>query len=299
MRYFPLIAAVAGLAACQTGQPDAERNPTLEAVGDSAASATEASSPPAETAAAIRRVVPQLRGVWVQSAYLDAVARTRSPYQGWKSLAEVTEMHLAPPARSADSLLVGASLGNHEGGQFAVYLRPGRHPQTLPTSFPDYQQPGNYYELRYQPAGADTTLHLDKYDRRHRRLSSVSYRRVQLPARLLAEDDLGLGLQYAVNALLLTGRFAGQDSAGRAVSLRFQPEGTVTGFPAAKRYFVATDFGSGPENNLDVLTLEGPSARQNFAYRFGHDTLRLYALRPDADHIDLRPARLHYTLIRR
>ncbi|RTQ50055.1 hypothetical protein EJV47_10455 [Hymenobacter gummosus] len=291
----PVLAALSLLGACQAGQPDTERNPTTQAI------AADSTAVGADAIGSIntQQLLPQLAGHWVQQSYLDAVVRTKSPYRVQDSISHIAELLILPGKLTADSLLVGLSLGNHEGGEAALYLRPARHPQALPLHHPDYEQPSNYYELSYAMLGRDSLLRLNLRNRGGKLMSSVAYRRARMP--LLAQaDDLSAGLQYEVNRLLMAGRYTGRDSVGRAVSARFTPDGKVSGLAGFKTYYVGTDFGAGPENNLDDLTFNSYTKQQrSFTYRFSGDTLRLFALRSDSNHIDLAPARLHYTLVRR
>lgn len=295
----PALVAISLVTACQTGQPETERNPAFEEVAIADSVAPEVS--PQAAAATAQRLMPLLKGAWVQKSYLDAVQRTKSPQQAWSKLTEVAEFHINPKDFARDSVAVGLSLGNHEGGQCALHFRPTRHAASLPLSFRDYQQPSNYYELDFGARQADSILTLNKYNRQHKLLTSVAYRRIRLPLdRAREEESLNEGLEQEVRRLLFVGQYHGQDSAGRALTARFLPNGTVIGLPGFQQYGVNTDFAAGPENNLDMLIFNLYSPQQrNFTFRFSHDTLRLYAVQPDAEHIDLRPAKLHYTLVRR
>lgn len=248
-----------------------------------------------------KQVLPIINGFWVQATYLDAIARSQSPFQAQNTLKEVTEMQINSTALRQDSMEVGLNLGNHEGGQFSIYFRPARNPQSLPISHRNYEHPENYYELGYTVRQTDTVLHLNEYTARHQLASSVAYRRVRLPKKLAAQEaGTNTGLQYEVNRILMSGRYAGYDSSGAAVQVQFMPDGSVAGMPQFKQYYVGTDFAAGPENNLDQLVFDLYTSQQrNFTYRFHKDTLRIYALQTDSTHTELSPARLHYTLVRR
>ncbi|RAK65229.1 hypothetical protein [Hymenobacter edaphi] len=297
---FVALAALAGLAACQTGQPDSERNPTTEASADTAAAATPA--PAVAPAKLARQVSPLINGVWVKAAYLDALTRTRSPQAVARTpaAADITAFAIDVSRPRADSVAFDAILNNHEGGALQVYLRPGRRAQSLPVSYIDYNDEGSRYELSYGLQAGDTVLRLDKYDLQNRLRQSVPYRRIRFrPTNSPAEPALNQGLERAVRQAVLAGQYAGRDSVGRPVQVQLAADGRVTGLPPFHSYDVSIDF-IGPESNLNTLLFNPYSAQQRtLAYRLSRDTLRLYAVRPDAEHINLQPARLHYTLVRR
>ncbi|GAB2966277.1 hypothetical protein GCM10027048_40650 [Hymenobacter coalescens] len=300
---FFFFAALAGLAACQTGQPDSERNPTTEAAADADTTATAVAPAPAVAPARLaRQVSPLISGVWVKAAYLDALTRTRSPQAVAEAPAAtgITAFAIDLSKPRADSVAFDAILNNHEGGLLQVYLRPGRQPQSLPVSYVDYEDEGSSFELSYGRQGTDTLLQLRKYDRRNRLRESVSYRRVRFrPTNLQDEPALNQGLAYAVRQVMLAGRYTGTDSVGRAVQAQFLPDGHVSGLGSFRTYTVNIDF-IGPENNLNMLFFDQYTARQRtLAYRITRDTLQLFAVRPDAEHINLSPGRRHYTLVRR
>lgn len=297
---FLALAALASLASCQTGQPDTERNPTSISALDSADVAAPAVAvAPARLA---RQVSPLVNGVWVKAAYLDALTRTRSPQAVAQTPAArgITAFAIDLSRPRTDSVAFDAVLNNHEGAALQVYLRPGSRAQSLPVSYVDYDDEGSRYELTYGLQAADTVLRLDKYDRQNRRRESVTYRRIRFrPTNTPDEPALNQGLERAVRQAVLAGRYAGQDSAGRPVQAQFAADGHVSGLPPFSTYNVSIDF-IGPESNLNTVQLNPYTAQQRtLAYRLSRDTLRLYAVRPDEEHINLRPARLHYTLVRR
>lgn len=296
------VAALGCLAACQAGQPDTERNPAAEASTDIDSAAAVAPAPAVAPARLARQLSPLVNGVWVKAAYLDALARTRSPQAVARTpaAADITAFALDLSRPQTDSVAFDAILNNHEGGAMQVYLRPGRRAQSLPVSYVDYDDQGSRYELSYGQQAADTILRLDKYDQQNRLRESVAYRRVRFrPSGGAEEPALNQGLERAVRQAVLAGRYAGTDSLGRAVQVQFAPDGRVSGLAAFRTYDVNIDF-IGPESNLNTLFFDQYTDRQRtLAYSFRRDTLRLYAVRPDAEHINLQPAKLHYTLVRR
>lgn len=293
------LAALGTLAACQTGQPDTERNPTTAATSDSInAPAPAVAVAPAKLA---RQLSPLMSGVWVKAAFIDALARTRSPLAVARTPAarDITAFSLDLRRAQADSVPFDAVLGTHEGGVWQVYLRPGRQAQALPLSYIDYSDESSRYELRYGLQNADTVLLLDKYDRQNRRRESVAYRRVIARPGRDGVEAMNKGLNLAVNQTLLAGRYTGVDSVGQPVQVQFTPDGRVTGLAPFRTYQINVDF-IGPQSNLDKVVFNGYTPQQrDLAFRLSHDTLRLYATHPDKDEVELLLGRLHYTLVRR
>jgi hypothetical protein len=297
---FPLLstAALLLLAACQTGQPDAERNPTVTAADSATADAPEPAVAPAQLA---RQLSPLVNGVWVKAAFLDGLSRTRSPLavSGTPAGSGLTALALDLRQRRQDSVAVTAIENNHEGAALLVLLRPGRRAQALPLRYAYYEDDqGTTYELGYSRQAADTVLTLRTYDGTGRLREQTPYRRVR-PAKGRPDEVLPRSLKQAVHQAVLAGQYAGTDSAGRPAQARFDADGQVSGLGSFRRYEVNIDF-IGPENNVNKLFLDPYTDRQRtLAFRFRGDTLRLYAVQHDAEQINLRPARLHYTLVRR
>lgn len=304
MRFPSLLALVAlcTVTACQTGQPDSERNPTTEAAADTDTTAAAAAPTPAVAPARLaRQLSPLVSGVWVKASYLDALSRTHSPLAVSTTPAaqDITTFALDLRRAQADSVPFDAVLGNHEGGALQVYLRAGRQAQSLPVSYVDYNDEGSSYELRYGRQNADTVLVLDKYNRQNHRRESVTYRRVLVRVSRDGVEAMNQGLKRAVNQALLAGQYSGTDSVGQRVQVQLTPDGRVTGLAPFRSYEVNIDF-VGPQSNLDKVFFNIYTPQQRtLAFRFSHDTLRLYAAKPDAEQIELHPGRLHYTLVRR
>jgi hypothetical protein len=242
-------------AASAAEQPVAARSPAL-----------------AQAEALAQRFGPIMAGAWVNAEYLAMVQRTRSPRQAYESTGSISEIHLNPSERVADSLVVGVGFGNHEGGSITLYLRPGQHPAALPTSYRHYDQPGSFSELSYH-LGPDTTLLLTIYSKTRKVLERASYQRISRRA----QSDGATALTYAVNHLLFAGSYAGTDSLGRPVRMQFTADGQVKGLKGFRHYAATTDFGGGPGNDIDCIELD-PRTKHGrpMGYQHRGDTLRLY-----------------------
>ncbi|TGD78883.1 hypothetical protein [Hymenobacter wooponensis] len=282
------LAALLLLAACQRPQPEAA-DPTRS--GESTAPTTVS----ATAAPILARVSPILEGVWVKSDYLTEVARTKSPLKAARKLTDIVALSVQPRRASGDSLLVDANYNNHEAATFQVVLRPGLQSASLPTTWSDYAQPTNFFELAYRASATDTVLLLNKYNQQKRLLQSVQYSRIRGVAQSTsAPSD---GLQYFVNKQLLAGTYTALDAKGNKKQVTFSPTGQVEGLDNFRQYYVATDFVVTVENNLDNLIFDiGTKRQQDYVFTISQDTVRLYNAR--VAEPDLLRGPLQYTLVR-
>ncbi|RTQ50054.1 hypothetical protein EJV47_10450 [Hymenobacter gummosus] len=295
----PALAALSIFSACQTGQPDSERQPSSATVTDSSAVGGAAAGTSLAT-----QIGPAIRGVWVKAAYVDALARARSAQmvsESEQNLDEgITAFVIEPRQLRGDRLMVYTILNNHEGGEDQLVFRNTGHPQGL--EFISYGEDNGKLELAYSFRGQDTSLTLNTYNRRGRLIQAVAYRRVRFRYIVSSDsrDALGEGLQQAVHEALIAGRYGGVDSAGRSVQATFTPDGQVRGLGQFRAYEVHIDFNGGPSTGEDMVffDLNASKRRQTLGYRFSADTLRLFSLRKDSIE---QPYlyRLIYTLVRR
>jgi len=246
-----------------------------EETASSAAEAPVAASSPALVQAEVlaKRFGPIIQGAWVNADYLAAVQKSRSPLQAADAVGAVSEIHINPAGRSADSLVLGAGFGNHEGGSITVYFRPGQQSTALPTNYRDYDAPGSFAELSYQLGSGDTNLLLTTYGKNRQVLARTAYRRVSGAS----PNELN-ALNLAVRRLLAA-RYAGADSLGRPAQLEFMAGGQVKGLKGFRQYDVATDFAGGPVET-DYLLLDNETRhRREMAFRQTADSLLLYSVR--------------------
>ncbi|ALW85499.1 hypothetical protein AUC43_10590 [Hymenobacter sedentarius] len=256
--------------ACQSSKTDEQSTS-----GTAKKPLQEAGLTPTATQADIlaQRFGPILKGAWVSTAYLAAVQKTKSPLKAADAAGEVSEIHINPAMRNADSLVADVGLGNHEGGNLTIYFRPGQQASALPTNFRDYDAPGSFAELSYRVATRDTTLELTTYSNSRKVLARTAFRRVA-GARL---GTLGAA-NLAVNQLLLAGNYTGVDSLGRPVSMQFEANGRVKGLKGFRSYTVNTDFSGGPGTEIDHLVLDPQTThRRLLGYSRRANTLLLYA----------------------
>jgi len=264
----PLFIAVLSLTcllqACQQPAEKAVQQAPITAVDT-----TKASVGAAPTLA--QRLSPVLKGHWVSADYLQKVALTRSPQAAFDDALSPTSLEIGDFANQKDSVEIGASYGLHEGGNLTLLLQAGTQPGSLKVREPSGEA-GTSTELAYRITSTDTTLlYSTRKSRTNKLINQLAYRRTGMPGKT---TDLEAGVELGVNKLLLSGRYTGTDSAGRAVAVRFFTDGTVLGLPF-KKYVVQTDF-AGPNPGDELVFDVHTKQQQSFAASFGRDTLKFY-----------------------
>jgi len=246
------------------------------------------------SSALIKTFKPIIKGMWVKSAYIDELNKTRSPYNSWPKLNNVAAMEIEADSIKADSLVAGESLNNHEGTNFTVYFKRGHKKGSLNIGLKDYDVSTNFYELGYVITSVDTNLFLYHYNNKNQILDSTKYTRV-LSA--LLNDDMGSGIEYITNKTLITGKYTYVDSTGTISKVEFKNDGKVSGFLGFKSYYLNTDFMAGPQNNLDVIDFDVNTDKQKeYAYKIDGDTIGLFTTKSNADSTKLLLDKIVYKL---
>jgi hypothetical protein len=244
----------------------------------------------------IEQFGPIIQGVWVKSDYINDLVLTKSPYASRKKLDGTAAFTIEMDLVEKDSVVVGASLNNHEGSSFALVFRKGHRATSLVTRMKDYDLKTNYFELGYNIAGRDTSLILYHYNRGNHIIDSTKYTKV------LSKQfgvDMDNGVEYITNKLLITGNYTTTDTTGTALNIKFMNDGKVLGFPDFVKYFINTDFVAGPENDLDQLYFDDYEKNQKqFLFKIKADTLNIYDVNESADSIHLEWGKLKYKLVK-
>ncbi|QHL89069.1 hypothetical protein GU926_17195 [Nibribacter ruber] len=240
---------------------------------------------------------PYIKGVWVKADYIAEVRKTKSPLAAFAKVGEISTVLIDPSKAVGDSLEVGFSLGNHEGGSFQLLFRPGSRQKFLQTNYPDYEHTGQAKELGFQVVGKDTFLLIETLNKNKELLRSDKY--VKAFTSQSEEDDASSGLDYLVRKNLIAGTYGYRDIKGKSMKVDFTSSGGVKGFPGFKSYTVITDFAVAIENNLDVLIFNYDEENQkSFAYTIKADTLHLFDYYLGKDSLHLVEGALKYKLIR-
>jgi hypothetical protein len=154
----------------------------------------------------------------------------------------------------------------------------------------------NFYELGYAISRNDTSLVLYHYNKDHRLLDSTCYLKALPPE---SENDMGYGIEYITNKILITGNYDLIDSTGHSAKVKFANEGNLSGFLGFKTYYINTDFEGGPENSVDEISFDINNKNQkDYAFKFNADTLNLYITKMDADSTLFIKKRPLYKLVK-
>lgn len=216
-------------------------------------------------------------GTWVLADYQEDVIKTKSPARSSTKLWGLVNLVLDSNTIEGDSLVVGASLNNHEGDSFTLYTASGQTSGSFATSIVDYDSPvqGNFVELGYEIHSNDTSLFLYRYNAEGKLLDKKRFIKVQ---GLQVGDDLGEGIQYVVNKYLIAGTYKMRDTSKEIGYVYFDIHGNIADFPGFTTYYVTTDFvAEGDENSEDTMCFDGRTSNQRcYVFDIKGDTLTLY-----------------------
>lgn len=239
---------------------------------------------------------PFIQGVWVPADYVAELVNTKSPHKASDYLKTISEFVIDTNENSQDSLEVGISLGNHEGSQFVLYFKQGQSSNSLLTNINDFDEKKDSYELGYIANVADTFLMLYHYDKNKKLIEQTKYIRVKevQPGKSL-ED----GFQYMVNKKLVAGTYKVTDTIGREFIVSLANDGSISGFPNSKTYYILTDFVAEDEEGPDEICFDIQTSNQNcYGFKIIGDTINLFKpLENREDAIILKSTSI-YTLIK-
>jgi hypothetical protein len=239
---------------------------------------------------------PILHGVWVPADYVAELVNTRSPHKASEHLKTISEFVIDTSGNSLDSLEVGISLGNHEGSQFILYFKQGKSSNSLLTNISDFDDKNGSYELGYKPNVADTFLMLYHYDANKKLIDQNKYIKVKevQPGKSL-ED----GFQYMVNKKLIAGIYKATDTTGKEFIVTLGNDGSISGFPNRKTYYILTDFVAEDEEGPDEICFDIQTSDQN-CYGFGMkgDTINLFKPQENKDDTTTQKHAVLYTLVK-
>jgi hypothetical protein len=222
---------------------------------------------------------PFLRGVWVQSDYMDDILKTRSPVKSSEKLTFITQLTIDTSGISADSMNAGIALGNHEGSDIVLYFKQGQTPTSLFTNINGFEQESGSYELDYEISGNDTALTIYHYDSKQKLLDKTKYIK---EAEVSTGGTLEDGFQYMGSKKLIAGSYIVTDSTGIERSVRMNSDGVISGLPGLRTYYVITDFIAAPEDNTDKICFDIQTDLQRcYAFEIIGNTISLFKARED------------------
>lgn len=237
------------------------------------------------------------KGVWVLSDYLEAIEKTKSPLKASDKLEGVVTM-IIDKISHADSINIGASWNNHEGYSFTAYFRQGQKTNSLKTNLPDDEEKGYFYELAYESVENEHFLWLYHYNKNKQLVDKKRFVKV---ATTQTENGVSWGLQYAVNERLFVGNYTLMDSTKAIGEVNLKSDGSLTGYPTFKNYYVMTDYMGGPVAMLDKIVFNiDTKYSKSFAFKKLQDTTYLYSTTGDEDAGEIvKIDKLQYKLVQK
>jgi hypothetical protein len=250
-----------------------------------------------QTQRLITKFKPIIQGSWIDKGYIREIGKTKSPFLARKKMGNITTMLIDTKFLKDDTLRIDVGYGNHEGGEFMLKFQPGKtNGSIIAYSATGQDAEGDTFELKYKVTSKDTTLAMYTFDKNRKLIDATTYLRV---FRDFEGKELGNSTYYMVNKTLITGHYLLSDTLNKVSKAYFDNNGTVTGIPGAKTYFIDVDFETPPGNNMDQIDFDiNTKNDQLFAFKFDHDTLNLFNTKLDKDSINLILGKRVYMLIK-
>ena len=245
-----------------------------------------------QTQALIRQFKPIIQGVWIEKNYIEKVIKTRSPLAAADEIKGNTILYINTDHLKGDSLIIPAG-DNHEGTQFTVKFHPGKSSGSIKIS-----EGG---ELGYSIKKGDTILLLSFFDDQQKKMITTKFIKA---LNKQPDDDLGYGMNYMINKGLIAGNYTLTDSIGNISRVRFNNDGTVSGFLNFIKYNINIDLNEEPMDNLDEIYFSDLKNDRNgalnddYSFKFSADTLNLYSTKPNSDSTKSVLDKLKYKLIK-
>jgi hypothetical protein len=237
--------------------------------------------------ALIKQFKPIIQGVWVEKEYIDKIIKTRSPLASEGNVGYITTMYINTDHINGDSLIVPTG-DNHEGSQITIKFYPGKTPSSIKIS-----EGG---ELGYAIEKGDTIMFYIRTDDQTKKVIKTEFIKA---LNKQPDDDLGYGLNYAINKGLIAGNYILTDTLNSTMKVTFTNDGKVYGFLNHSKYEINIDLNTTPMDNLDEISFDISSkSLASFSYKINGDTLNLYATHPNADSSQLILGKRTYKLIR-
>ncbi|MFN8713875.1 MAG: hypothetical protein ACK5Z2_13600 [Bacteroidota bacterium] len=239
---------------------------------------------------------PILKGTWVLTNYMNAIAQTKSPLKSAEKLQGFVALHIND-ANQSDSMAVDASLNNHEGFAFVVYFQAGQNSACVKTNLIDNDDKSAFYELGYEIVDGSAFLFLYHYNKSNALLDKTQFSKV---ADKQIANNPSAGLQYMVNEKIFSGNYLLIDTKNSSQKISLKSDGTLSGHTTFTTYSVTTDFLGDPEPGFDEIVLNPQTINAtSFAFKRANDSIYLYnTIGNEATGEPLKQGKIQYTLVR-
>jgi hypothetical protein len=240
-----------------------------------------------QTQSLIQKFKPIIQGVWVKKEYVDKVIKNKSPLAAADEATGITIMYINTDHIKGDSLIAPTG-DNHDGSQITIKFYPGKTPSSIRIS-----EGG---ELEFKIDKGDTVMFFTKLDDQTKKIIKTEFIK---ELNKQPDNDLGYGLNYAINEGLIAGNYVLADTLNSTMKVNFTNNGKVYGFLNHSEYEINFDLNSSPMDNLDEINFDIRSkSSASFSYKINGDTLNLYTTHPNSDSTQLILGKRIYRLIR-
>ena len=220
-----------------------------------------------------------LQGYWLSEDYIKLIKESKSPlyaYDGFfKNLPSIVELDIDTLNAHSDTLLAGANINNHEGGQVAIMLPEDKEEGfIIDKNLNDTGEVSREGRILIRTKKGEPTLYICNVDSNGRITKKWEYIRINKP--LGAKDDFN-ALQYFVRRELFDGKYRLNNQI-----ITFYPDGRLD-FPQIhhKYYEVLTDMCC-PTISADVLMFDNePGKSSDLGFKLKKDSLLIYNLIED------------------
>ncbi|MFC0517047.1 hypothetical protein ACFFGT_22755 [Mucilaginibacter angelicae] len=232
----------------------------------------------------IEKFKPLLQGTWVKKAYIDKIAKTKSPLAAVDEALDITTFSINTIDMKGNSIIVPIGSGNHDGSNLTLSFKEGKRPSSLIIGAG---------ELSVAVDHGDTTITLYYPDDKNQ-VKATQFIRANSKKVMQIAD----GMYRMVNKVLIAGIYNIMDTTANATVI-FNIDGKVKGFKSFKNYVINIDLNSDAMDNLDEIRFDDDTRnRKSYSFRFDADTLKLYDIKPNADSTLLVLDKLRYKLVR-
>lgn len=207
-----------------------------------------------------------LEGSWVNVRYLDALTETRSPRQSADQMGDIALLNFTPANLKGDSLIGELSYNGHEGGQYCVFFKVGKVPNSV--QFGEYSADNT-------STPSDLTLENGVLSIAHHDPNEVQAQgRVKPPYRFrrfsTAVQSLDDGNSMAAVQTLFAGDWTMTDKTGKKTPIKIDNLGKITGVPGYAQLSVLTDYTGEILPHDQVYIFDGESKRPSILH-FKHE----------------------------
>ena len=195
---------------------------------------------------------PNFNYSMVLETYVNEIEKTKSPLISAQKLSGLVSFVINGKSKG-DSINVYGSWNNHEGIEFVLYFGKGLNSNHLKTNLKDSEVPSNYFELGLDIFDTTSVVSLFKYNKANQLLDSIRFIKILTYPK---DNDPSFPIQYIVNQKIISGNYIMTDDKGVKSNVAFNNDGTVTGFPNFKNYYISTDFLGGPIPTFDEIIFD-------------------------------------------